>query len=102
MNFSRAFDEFARMELPQFVHETLIRETQKDRLIGHIARDSTAIEVRERFPEKRQQAADQPGKVKAKRGPKGGRRGRTSGIKVASRNTRRRKVRGCINNARWS
>jgi hypothetical protein len=49
--FSRAFDEFARMELPQFVHETLIRETQRDRLIGNIARDSTAIEVRERFPE---------------------------------------------------
>ena len=49
--FSRAFDEFARMELPQFVHEALIRETQHDRLIGHIARDSTAIEARERFPE---------------------------------------------------
>jgi hypothetical protein len=49
--FSRTFDEFARMELPQFVHETLIRETQKDRLIGNIARDSTAIEARERFPE---------------------------------------------------
>jgi len=49
--FSRAFDEFARMELPQFVHEALIRDTQQDRLIGHIARDSTAIEARERFPE---------------------------------------------------
>jgi hypothetical protein len=48
--FSRAFDEFARMELAQFVHETLIRETQQNRLIGHIARDSTAIEARERFP----------------------------------------------------
>jgi len=30
--FSRAFAEFAQMELPQFVHEALIRETQKDRL----------------------------------------------------------------------
>jgi len=49
--FSRAFAEFSQMELPQFVHEALIRETQKDRLIGHIARDSTAIEARERFPE---------------------------------------------------
>jgi hypothetical protein len=60
--FSRAFDEFARMELPQFVHETLIRETQKDRLIGHIARDSTAIEVRERYPETqaRQQLTSRP------------------------------------------
>ena len=49
--FSRAFSEFATMELPQFVHEALIRETQRERLIGHIARDSTAIEARERFPE---------------------------------------------------
>ena len=53
--FSRAFDEFARMELPQFVHEALIRETQQGRLIGHIARDATAIEARERFPETRAQ-----------------------------------------------
>lgn len=49
--FSRAFAAFAEMELPQFVHEALIASTQKDRLIGHIARDSTAIEARERFPE---------------------------------------------------
>jgi hypothetical protein len=55
--FSRAFDGFARMELPQFVHEALIRETQKDRLIGHIARDSTAIEAREHYPETPAQAA---------------------------------------------
>jgi len=47
--FSRAFAEFAEMQLPQFVQEALIRDTQKDRLVGHIARDSTAIEVRERF-----------------------------------------------------
>jgi len=51
--FSRAFEEFARMELPQFVHEALIRDTRSDRLIGHIARDSTAIEAREHFPEHR-------------------------------------------------
>jgi len=49
--FSRAFEEFARMQLPQFVHEALIRETQQERIIGHIARDSTAIEAREHFPE---------------------------------------------------
>ena len=49
--FSRAFAEFAQMELPQFVHAALIASTQKDRLIGHIARDSTAIEARERFPQ---------------------------------------------------
>jgi hypothetical protein len=50
--FSRAFAEFAAMELPQLVHEALIQDTQKDRLVGHIVRDSTAIEARERFAEK--------------------------------------------------
>jgi hypothetical protein len=47
--FSRAFAEFAETELPQRLHEALIRNTQQDRLIGHIARDSTAIEARERY-----------------------------------------------------
>jgi hypothetical protein len=65
--FSRAFDEFARMELLQFVHEALIRETQQDRLIGHIARDSTAIEARERFPETAAQRAARKAKLKRER-----------------------------------
>jgi hypothetical protein len=64
--FSRAFAEFARMELPQLVHEALIRETQHDRLIGHIARDSTAIEARERFPETPAQRAARHAERKAK------------------------------------
>jgi hypothetical protein len=46
--FSRAFAEFAASEFPRRVHAALIEKTQKDRLIGHISRDSTAIEVRER------------------------------------------------------
>lgn len=49
--FSRAFAEFAASELPQRLHEALIGDTQQGRLIGHIARDSTAIEARERYPE---------------------------------------------------
>lgn len=47
--FSRAFAEFARTELPQRLHEALIAATHNGRLVGHIARDSTAIEVRERY-----------------------------------------------------
>jgi hypothetical protein len=47
--FSRAFAEFAQSELPQRLHEALIGATQQERLIGHICRDSTAIEARERF-----------------------------------------------------
>lgn len=49
--FSRAFAEFAKTELPQRIHEALIIQTQGQRLIGHIARDATAIVARERFPE---------------------------------------------------
>jgi Transposase domain (DUF772) len=45
--FSRAFTEFADTELPQKLHEAVITATLKNRLVGHIARDSTAIEVRE-------------------------------------------------------
>ncbi|MHB1957806.1 MAG: transposase [Acidobacteriaceae bacterium] len=38
--FSRAFAEFAASELPQRLHEALIKATQQERLIGHISRDS--------------------------------------------------------------
>ena len=46
--FSRAFAEFAHSEFPQRVHEALVQRTQSERLIGHILRDSTAIEAREK------------------------------------------------------
>lgn len=46
--FSRAFREFAQMGLPQKIHEALIRAHLGSTLIGHIARDSTAIHARER------------------------------------------------------
>jgi hypothetical protein len=45
--FSRAFAIFATTELPQRLHLALIEATQKDRLTGHISRDSTEIEDRE-------------------------------------------------------
>lgn len=47
--FSRVFAEFSSTELPQRLHEALVLKTQTERLVGHIARDSTAIEARERF-----------------------------------------------------
>ena len=46
--FSRAFAEFAASTLASRVHEALIAQTHQDRLVGHISRDSTAIEARER------------------------------------------------------
>lgn len=69
--FSRAFAEFAEMELAQFVHEALVRETQHGRLIGHIARDATAIEAREVFPEPPAKEANQTEAAKVRRSLKG-------------------------------
>lgn len=54
-------------ELPQRLHEAVIAKTQRGRLIGHIARDSTAIEARERYPDQPQPA---PRKKRYKKGPK--------------------------------
>jgi hypothetical protein len=65
--FSRAFAEFAQSELPQQLHEAVIEATQKQRLIGHISRDSTAIAARERFPETAKQKAAKRRETKRKR-----------------------------------
>jgi hypothetical protein len=47
--FSRAFAEFAKMKLAERVHEALVREhLGSETLIGHISRDGTAIEAREK------------------------------------------------------
>jgi hypothetical protein len=45
---SRAFAIFAASELPQRLHAALIEATQKERIVGHISRDSTEIEAREK------------------------------------------------------
>ena len=46
--FSRAFAEFSASALPARLHEALIEKTLGDHLVGHVARDATAIEARER------------------------------------------------------
>ena len=69
--FSRAFADFAGTRLPERLHEALIAETQKDRLIGHISRDSTEIEAREKPV--RPPAVPEPAQPAGKRGrPKKG------------------------------
>jgi hypothetical protein len=57
--FSRAFAEFATSALPSRLHEALIQDTHADRLVGHISRDSTAIEAREK-PATSDKPAPQP------------------------------------------
>lgn len=56
--FSRAFEEFATSELIQRVHARMIADTLGGQLIGHISRDSTAIEVRESIAKKKDNAAE--------------------------------------------
>lgn len=46
--FSRAFAEFAEARLAERVHEALVKEHLGEALIGHISRDGTAIEAREK------------------------------------------------------
>ena len=50
--FSRAFSDFADKELLSNIHETMIRTYCGSKLAGHVSRDSTAIEAREK-PEKK-------------------------------------------------
>jgi hypothetical protein len=46
--FSRAFAEFAAQRLPERVHEHLVRQQLRGHVIGHMARDATEIEAREK------------------------------------------------------
>jgi hypothetical protein len=64
--FSRAFAEFAAHRLPQKIHEAMVKKHCGQKLAGHISRDATAIEAREK-PLKAE-ASKIVSKPKAKRG----------------------------------
>jgi hypothetical protein len=81
--FSRAFAEFARSALPCRLHEALIKASYEDRLVGHLSRDSTAIEAREKpvkpvkpvksaapAPPKRKRGRPKKGEVVEKKAPR--------------------------------
>ncbi|HEX7360023.1 MAG TPA: transposase [Bryobacteraceae bacterium] len=57
---SRAFARFAKTGLAQRAHQLLIERTQRARLVGHIVRDSSAIEVREKPQRKSTSATPRP------------------------------------------
>ncbi len=86
--FSRAFAEFADTELPQQLHEAVIATTQNQRLIGHIARDSTAIPARERFPETTQKQKKKAKQRAAKQCKRTRSKGAFAKAKAAQRGTR--------------
>jgi len=73
--FSRAFAQFAADELPQAIHEALVKKYCGPKLVGHTSHDSTAIPVPERPPAPVPQApgAAAPPVLRRKRGrPKKG------------------------------
>lgn len=72
--FSRAFDEFAEVSLAERVHEALIKEHLGNELIGHLCRDGTAIEARER-PARNEAAAPSAPAVAPVPAKRRGRRG---------------------------
>ena len=65
--FSRAFAAFAAQGLPERVHEQLIRRHLHDHIVGHISRDATEIEAREK-PRRRSSDDPPPPAPKRKRG----------------------------------
>jgi hypothetical protein len=69
--FSRVFAEFARTELPQRIHEAIVKKSCAETITGHILRDSTSIEAREK-PAKRSQTEVSPRPVKRKGRPRKG------------------------------
>jgi hypothetical protein len=66
--FSRAFAQFAADELPQKLHEALVKLHCGPKLVGHISRDSTAIAGRERPPVPNPVQTPSPTVVRRKRG----------------------------------
>ncbi len=59
--FSRAFAEFSESQLPERIHEALIKKHYRGEIVGHHSRDSTAINAREK-PNKKKPSVKQPKK----------------------------------------
>ena len=66
--FSRAFAEFAESQLPALVHQAMISDNLSEDIVGHISRDATEIEVREK-PQKETKAEARSDGGKPKRKP---------------------------------
>jgi len=78
--FSRAFEEFSRGGLGQKVHEAMVKQHAGPKLAGHVSRDATAIEAREKpfrkepkapgSEPKRKRGRPRQGEVRAAKEPK--------------------------------
>jgi hypothetical protein len=76
--FSRAFEEFSRDGLGEKIHAAMVKQHAGPKLAGHVSRDSTAIEAREKSlrtapkaPEaKRKRGRPRRGEVRVEKEPK--------------------------------
>jgi hypothetical protein len=76
--FSRAFEEFSRDGLGEKIHAAMVKQHAGPKLAGHVSRDSTAIEAREKplrkapkAPEaKRKRGRPRRGEVRMEKEPK--------------------------------
>jgi hypothetical protein len=64
--FSRAFAECAKSGLGEKVHESLVERCLRSELIGHVSRDATAIEGREKPAKKPRKEKPAPKKKKGR------------------------------------
>ena len=69
--FSRAFAEFSADGLPERVHAALIRKNYEGEIVGHISRDSTEIDAREKPLKKPVAVAQETPAEKLERGNTG-------------------------------
>lgn len=74
--FSRAFAEFSADGLPERVHEALIRKNYEGEIVGHISRDSTEIDAREKPLKKPVAVAEETPAEKLERASTGEPRGK--------------------------
>ena len=78
--FSRAFEEFSKGQLPSLIHEAMVCKSLKDKIVGHISRDATAIEAREK-PVKKPKEESAAGET-ARASEKGGGTRKTKGAGI--------------------
>lgn len=69
--FSRAFEEFSRGGLGQKIHEAMVRQYAGPKLAGHVSRDATQIDAREKPLRKEPKSPESKPKCKRGRPRKG-------------------------------
>jgi hypothetical protein len=70
--FSRVFKEFSSYALPDKAHQALIKDIYKDKILGHVVKDSTPLEAREKAVKKDSRENRKKAKADKKKATKAG------------------------------